>query len=508
LKEMKEMNCFKYLIITIVSILMLLPGEAGAQTGRKARTIVTTDGEVDDQDSFIRMLLYANEFDLVGLIYSSSQWHYKGDGKGTKYTSPMAMTSKRYGERTELRWPGTTWMESHIDQYAKVYDNLKKHANGFPSPEYLKSIIRVGNIDFEGEMSKDTPGSDFIKEVLLDADTNVVYLQIWGGTNTVARALKSIEDQYKAQPDWETLKKRISRKAILYAVLDQDNTYGRYVAPNWPEVRVLYNSAQFWNFAYPWPRVVPLPLQQYLRGPWFNANIRTNHGPLLEQYYLWGDGRRIENDPEHNQGDTAVARKAGMTRYDFISEGDSPAYFHLIDVGLDNLADASYGGWGGRLARSRTNPFRWEDGDNVTDFNPYTKRYDKAYPQTRWIEVLQQDFAARADWCVSDVKAANHPPIVNLAHAKTLEGKPGSVINLSVNVSDPDGDQMSCKWWQYDEVDSYEGKIKILNSGKLLSSVEIPRDAHAGQTFHVIAEVSDNGSPKLTRYRRVIVTVK
>jgi hypothetical protein len=67
---------------------------------------------------------------------------------------------------------------------------------------------------------------------------------------------------------------------------------------------------------------------------------------------------------------------------------------------------------------------------------------------------------------------------------------------------------MSCKWWQYDEVDSYEGKIKILNSGKLFSSVEIPRDAHAGQTFHVIAEVSDNGSPKLTRYRRVIVTVK
>ena len=229
---------------------------------------------------------------------------------------------------------------------------------------------------------------------------------------------------------------------------------------------------------------------------------------MMEQYYLWGDGRQIENDPEHNQGDTAVMRKAGMTRYDFISEGDSPAYFHLVDVGLDNLEDAANGGWGGRMARSKTNPFRWEDGDNVTDFNPYTKRYDKAYPQTRWIEVLQADFAARADWCVASVDEANHPPLVNLAHAARLEGKPGKVINLAVNVSDPDGDEVSCKWWQYEEVDLYRGKIRIVNSGKVISSFEIPADARPGDTFHLIAEVSDNGTPKLTRYRRVIVTVK
>lgn len=488
-------------------VICFAPSEAVAQPG-KVRTIVTTDGEVDDQDSFIRMLLYANEFNLVGLVYSSSQWHYKGDGKGTRYTSGMPMTAKRYGERTELRWPGTTWMESHIDQYARVYDNLKLHAPGYPGPAYLKSLIRVGNIDFEGDMAQDTPGSDLIKQVLLDNDTNAVYLQIWGGTNTVARALKSIEDEFKSSPDWETLKRRVSRKAILYMVLDQDNTYARYVAPNWPEIRVLYNAAQFWNFAYPWPRVVPLPLQQYLRGRWFDENIRRDHGPLMASYYLWGDGRQIENDPEHNQGDTAVARKAGMSRYDFISEGDSPAYFHLVDVGLDNLDDASYGGWGGRMVKSISNPSRWEDGDNVTDFNPYTKRYDKAYPQTRWIEALQEDFAARADWCVKSVGEANHPPLVNLAHAKHLEGRPGSTINLAVNISDPDGDASSCRWWQYEEVDSYKGKIQIMNSGKVSSSFEIPRDARPGDTFHVIAEVTDNGKPKLTRYRRVIVTVR
>ena len=500
------MNKKLIISILILCIYSINIDAIGQETRAKVRTVVTTDGEVDDQDSFIRMLLYSNEFNLVGLIYSSSQWHYKGDGKGTRFSSDLPMTAKRYGERTELRWPGTTWMEAHIDKYAVVYPTLKEHAPGYPTPAYLKSIIRTGNIDFEGEMEKNTPGSDFIKQILLDeADTSVVYLQIWGGTNTVARALKSIEEQYKGKPEWQDVQRRVSRKAILYAVLDQDNTYTQYIAPHWPHIRVLYNADQFWNFAYPWPRVVPLPLQQYLRGAWFDMHVRSNHGPLLAEYYLWGDGRQIENDPEHDHGDTVVMRKAGMTRYDFISEGDSPAFFHLIDVGLDNLADASYGGWGGRLVRSKTNPYRWEDGNLVQDFNPYTKRYDKAYPQTRWIEALQNDFAARADWCVLPAEQANHPPAVNLAHASRLEGRPGTLINLAVNASDPDGDSVSVKWWQYEEVDSYAGKIKIMNSSKDLCSFKIPRDARPGDTFHLIAEVTDTGVPGLTRYRRVIV---
>jgi hypothetical protein len=147
-----------------------------ATTSNRPRTIVTTDGEVDDVDTFIRMLLYSNEFNVVGLVYSSSPWHYKGDGKGTKFTSKIASTEKRYGERTELRWPGTTWMEEYINKYRAVYPNLIKHAKGYPTPDYLLSLVRIGNIDFEGEMDHNTEGSDFIKTVLLDDDSSPVYL--------------------------------------------------------------------------------------------------------------------------------------------------------------------------------------------------------------------------------------------------------------------------------------------------------------------------------------------
>lgn len=472
------------------------------------RTIVTTDGEVDDQDSFLRLLLYANEFQLEGLVYSSSQWHYKGDGKGTTFTSEMEMTGKRYGQRTELRWPGTDWMQEFIQKYALVYPNLVKHDKRFPTPGYLTSIIRVGNIDFEGEMAKDTEGSDFIKKLLLDDNNDPIYLQIWGGTNTVARALKSIEDEFKNTSRWNEISKKVSEKAIIYAVLDQDNTYRKYIEPNWPNIRILYNANQFWNFAYPWPRVVPEALQSWLRGPWFKENIKFNHGPLLESYYLWGDGTRIRNDEEHTQGDTAELKKFNMTRYDFISEGDSPAFLHLVDVGLGNLADASFGGWGGRMVRSQTSPNRWEDGTHVTDFNPYTNKDDRAYPQTRWIDAIQNDFAARADWCVKSYKEANHAPAVKLGQAGNLKAKKGQTIKLSGSAKDPDGNTVSYRWWQYFEVDSYGGKISLTTPETQSTSFVVPADAKANDTIHMILEVSDSGSPKLTRYQRVVVTVK
>lgn len=476
-------------------------------TAKGPRTIVTTDGEVDDVDSFIRMLLYSNEFEIEGLVYSSSQWHYAGDGQGTLFTSEMANTAERYGERAALRWPGTDWMERYIDEYALVYDNLKKHAEGYPAPEYLKSIIRVGNIDFEGEMEKDTEGSDFIKEILLDDEPGPVYLQIWGGTNTVARALKSIEEEYQGSPEWEHIYKKITDKAIIYTVLDQDATYRKYIAPHWPEIRVFYNSDQFWSFAYLWPKVVPKQLQSYLGGEWFAENIKFNHGSLLNSYYLWGDGQQLPGDDEHTHGQLQEAKKYGRSQYDFISEGDSPAFFFLLDVGLRSMEDPSYGGWGGRMVQSEDNPRRWEDGREVRDYNPYTDTLDTAYPQTRWIPALQNDFAARADWCVMRYEEANHPPKVTLRHAENLVVKPGEQVQLSGAATDPDADQLSFRWWSYAEAGTYKGDIKIRKAENKQASFRVPADAQNGDSIHLILEVSDAGSPALTRYQRVIATV-
>jgi hypothetical protein len=474
----------------------------------KPRTIVTTDGEVDDMDTFIRLLLYTNEFDIEGIIYTSSQWHYAGDGKGTKCISEMPMTKRMYGERTDLRWTGTEWIQKLIDKYAVSYPNLQKHDPGYPSPEYLKSIIRVGNIDFEGEMSKDTEGSDFIKKILLDNEPGPVYVQLWGGTNTLARALKSIEEEYKNSDSWQELYKKISEKAVIYAVLDQDATYTKYVAPNWPNIRVIYNSAQFWSFAYAWPRVVPEPLKPYLSGPWFGENIKFNHGPLLENYYTWGDGQIIPGDPEYTQGNMEEANKQQRALYDFISEGDSPAYFFMLNYGLRSMEDPSFGGLGGRFVQSPTNPRRWEDGRTVTDFNPYTGKDESSYPQIRWIEDLQNDFAARADWCVKEYKDANHAPVVKANHPMDLSAKTGEKVILGATATDPDGNQLKYSWWQYMEAGSFAFAITLTGADSKEASFTVPADAESGKTIHIILEVSDNGIPVLTRYQHFVVTVK
>lgn len=475
----------------------------------KARTIVTTDGELDDVDSFIRLLLYSNEFKLEGLIISSSQWHYKGDGKGTKFTSEMEMTKTMYGERTELRWPGEQWIYDLVDAYGKVYPNLVKHSKDYPKPEYLQSQIRIGNIDFEGEMAKDTDGSDFIKAKLLDDDMTPLYLQVWGGTNTIARALKSIEDEYKNTPKWNKIYKKVCQKAIIYAILDQDATYKKYIEPNWKDIKVYYNSNQFWCFAYFWKRAIPEQMHSYLEGKFMGEKIINNHGPLTKMYYSYGDGNPPKGEIDDIYSSMEKAKKnqwGSFGQYDFISEGDSPAFLHLVDIGLDNLQNPQDGGWGGRLVQSKTQPSRWEDGDAASDLNPYTQKMDKGYAQARWVPAIQNDFAARADWCIKDFKNANHAPKVSVINKKISVNK-GQKVNLVAKTSDIDGNKVTIRFWQYQEVGNSPEKVQIQEKGNQ-AIIQIPANAKSGDTFHLIVEGSDNGSPSLTHYQRVVMTVK
>jgi hypothetical protein len=193
-------------------------------------------------------------------------------------------------------------------------------------------------------------------------------------------------------------------------------------------------------------------------------------------------------------------------QYDFISEGDSPAFLHLVDIGLNNLNNPQDGGWGGRLVQSAITPSRWEDGNAASDFNPFTQKMDKAFAQTRWIPAIQNDFAARADWCVKDFKNANHAPKV-LVNSKRVLVNGGQKITITAKTSDPDGNKVSLKFWQYKEVGTCQGEV-VINANNNTAEVTIPASAKSGDTIHIIVEAEDNGSPALTRYQRVVFTVK
>jgi hypothetical protein len=130
-------------------------------------------------------------------------------------------------------------------------------------------------------------------------------------------------------------------------------------------------------------------------------------------------------------------------------------------------------------------------------------------PITRWADVLQNDFAARADWCVNSFEEANHPPDVKLVNALDIVAKPGSKIELSAQgTTDPDGDALNYFWWQYEEADTYSGSIQIADSQNQNTFLTIPKDANNDETIHIVCEVKDNGTPQLTRYQRMIITIQ
>ncbi len=427
------------------------PGEAADQPtiDERPRVIVTTDGEIDDRCSMIRYLVYANEWDTLGLIHSSSKHHWKGDEAHKAHS-----------------WQGTAWLDKQIDLYEQVYPSLKRHDPNYPSPDYLRKQVFVGNIAYEGEMTKVTPGSQRIVEVLLEDDPRPVWLQAWGGSNTIARALKTIKDEHPDRVD------DVSAKAVIYLITYQDNTYKKYIAPNWPKVQVIANQRQFAAIAYSWKRTIPKSGRKYFNDGWMRANIIDGHGPLNARY---SEGRRR-----------------------FISEGDSPAFMHTIDTGLRTMENLGFGGWGGRFRKDKRTPSLWRDAEDDGS------RYKSIW---RWAAAFQNDWAARADWCVKDFGEANHPPKVALAHPADLKAKPGEKVMLSAKgTQDPDGDSLAFRWWVYREPSTCQGAIDIDSANAMDASFTVPADAKPGQTIHVICEVTDDGTPPLTRYRRVIVT--
>ena len=276
--------------------------EVEAATKDMPRTVITQDGEVDDMNSVIRALLYSNEMDIAGIVLTSSVFHYAGDPE--KNIKP-------------LRFTGTKWLYKFIDDYGKVYPNLVKHDPNYPTAEYLRSVTHIGNIKNVGEMEEITDGSEFLKNLFLDDDPRTLYVQTWGGTNTTARALKSIEEEYKGTAQWNAIRKKLEDKLVIYIILDQDSSYADYIAKNWSNLRVLNDRFSFGHFAYFWIEHQDGVVEK-LKAKWNKENL-LNKGALMDNYSLIEDGKWIEGEWDSEQrGVGYIAKNPVFEKYDFI----------------------------------------------------------------------------------------------------------------------------------------------------------------------------------------------
>jgi hypothetical protein len=104
-------------------------------------------------------------------------------------------------------------------------------------------------------------------------------------------------------------------------------------------------------------------------------------------------------------------------------------------------------------------------------------------------------------------KGANHEPVVKIVGPMELTARAGQTVRLPGAVTDPDRDDVTVRWWHYQDAGTFPGEVLIPSATSLDTTFQIPGDAQPGQTIHVILEATDSGTPSLTRYQRVIVTV-
>lgn len=459
----------------------------------KPRVVIISDigNEPDDQMSFVRLLVYSNELDLEAMIASTSTW-----------------------QKTKTQ-PET--MHILIHAYGEIRKNLELHAKGWPTIGDLDQRVVAGQPAYGMAATgkgKSSPGSNALLKAIQRDDSRPLWICIWGGANTLAQALMDLRSSKSTEEE-----SRLVSRLRVYSISDQDDA-GPWIRHEFPELSYIVDPSRPNSESYYHATWTGISGDVYYRNgegadtstvtnEWLDQNIRAK-GPLGK----------------------------GYPRFMFIMEGDTPSFLGLIDNGLNAYRRPDWGGWGGRYVYlqpyGESHPIWAQGGDEFARANSQdavigadgrTHVSDQA-SIWRWREAFQNDFAARMDWTIKDFAHANHNPAV------VVNGKPGTApieietaagqtITLdATGSSDPDGQSLSYRWLLYPEagltgthgadvsLSGENGPVAKIIVKSACRPLWLPGSPCQGSgVMHVIIAVTDNGSPPLTSYRRVIVKV-
>jgi len=461
-------------ITTSLASVLILPILLGFSWGKEESTyatseekpilIITTDigGDPDDQQSLCRLLVYSNEFNIQGLIASAS---------GTRGELGVDTVKNQL-------------IREYVMAYGEVYNNLRLHDPGYPSPDTLLSRIGSGNplrgLDHIGN-GNDTEGSEQIIQVVDRAGDRLVHVSIWGGQTDLVQALWKVKHS-RSPSDYEYF----IQKLRIYDINDQDGLY-EYIQEEFPDLFYILASAPEGadkrEGAY---RGMYLGGDEDLTsGEWIDTHIRKDHGPLGKLY-----------PPE-----TWTAPNP----HGALKEGDTPSWFYFLHTGLQDAEQPGWGGWGGRFKAFTANFYRDDKDFADTVINARST-------VSRWRPAFQNDFEARMDWCIMPYGETNHNPVAvvmgddskEILYVDALEG---DTLHFSALDSyDPDGGKLDFTWWTYPEAGSNLQCPMLDNYTTPEVSFIVPF-GEAGADLHLICEVTDNGSPSLNDYRRIVIRI-
>ncbi|KAA6456504.1 DUF1593 domain-containing protein [Acidobacteria bacterium AB60] len=457
---------------------------AGAPEQPRQRMIVLTDigAEADDTESTVRLLLYTDVIDLKGLVATTSTW-------------------KRTSVSPDL-------IRGVIDAYGKVYANLVKHDPAYPSQQTLESLVKQGRPEYGMSgvgPGKDSEGSNWILRNLEEDDNRPLWITVWGGVNTLAQALYTLR---ASKPAAEV--ERLVAKLRVYTISDQDDS-GAWIRKSFPSLFYIVTPGADYAAAT-WTGinvVVPGIDNTSISNKWLAENIQQGHGPLGAVY-----------------PDVAY----GM-------EGDTPSWLSLIPNGLSDPEHPDWGGWGGRYelakpegpvgdpgkylggipVKPETRPIWTNASDEValpmrSEFGQATRPAAEPVRDVkatiwRWRDDFQNDFAAHMNWTTHAYAEANHPPQPILDQPAAFTVRSGEHFRLAAHATDPDGDSVSFFWFQYPEAGTYKSRIPFVVAQNLSQVELIAPKVEKPQTAHFILRVTDKGTPPLSRYQRIVVTI-
>ena len=463
---------------SIIALLLGLTGIATTGTAKekaalKPRLVVCTDiapadVEPDDMESMVHLMAYADMFEIEALITSIgwncdpyplewSQYLYRVI---TAYAKDVPNLMKRSGQKTFL---------------SLKKENGSQRMGYWPSAEYLSRRAVMGSM-YGGIRSigegNDSPGSELLIRLADEDDPRPIYVAAWGGANTLAQAIWRMK---QTRTDEEV--RRFVRKFRLFTITDQDMDY----AHRMDRAR----SSHMW-----------------LRKE-FNDELQFiwDEGAWQEQCEL--GKRNWTQHQQHIQPKGALGKE--YPDYKWGVEGDTPSFLYVLPNGLNDPEDPTQAGWAGYHERGLC-------ADSLTtawtSWQEPVRSISVSYKQRFYMDELN-DFMARMQW--ADEGKGNRNPIVMVSGHQgpsplVIGAKAGETICLDASKSkDPDGNAIQFEWWQQKEIGS--AKLTIDDAGKDIVNVDIPADA-AGQTLHLVCEVSDNGTFSLKSYQRIIIQIK
>ena len=464
----------------VLSLLIILKGVMSSSMASvdavelKPRLVVCTDiapaeVEPDDMESMVRLMAYADMFEIEAII-TSVGWNC--DPYPAEWKQYLTRVIEAY--RADL--PHLMARSGQTTFLAREREDREQSIGYWPSADYIASRAVMGSqrggIRSIGN-DNDSPGSGLLIRLADEDDPRPIYVAAWGGANTLAQAIWRVE---QTKSDEEA--KRFVKKFRIYTITDQDMQYNM-------RMNRAYSSHQWLRREF----------ADELQFVW-------DEGTWQEQCEL---GKRHWSEHEsYIQGHGALGRE--YPTYKWGVEGDTPSFLYVMPNGLNDPEDPTQAGWAGYHERGMCP-------DSITtawnSWQEPVRSISVGYKNYFYPDELN-DFKARMQWAAEGKGNHNPKVVVNGKitgrDALRIKARAGSTIRLNASKSkDPDGDKLSFHWWQQKE--KGKGQLNISRPHAAKTDVIVPAEAK-GSNYHIICEVHDNGPFHLVGYQRVIVEVE